>query len=252
MLWVNNAPDLNDSFVLDEGFWFGKGVFETIRVHELPLFWDRHICRLNAGLSALQIREPIDDAELYSQVQDFGIRFCVLKIAVTAENVIFQTRPLPADSSQAFTLMPVDNLRSRNPLLLSNKSLNYMDNLLAREQAAAKGFDDALFVEKNGAISETSRANIFFLKDGKIKTPDLACGILNGIVRQWVLDEFPVEAGEFSVDDLLTADAVLATNSVIGVRPVSQIGGQAIPIDSLALEICRRYQVILDNATDSI
>ena len=241
MLWINGKQDPNDSFIVDDGFWFGKGVFETIRVHERPLFWEQHIRRLNAGLAALQIREPVDGKELLDSLQSLGISTCVVKIAVTAQNIIFQTRPLPAEGSPEYTLLPVDNLRSRNPLLLSCKCLNYLDNLLARDQAAANGYDDALFIEKDGTVSETSRANIFFFKDGQLRTPDLSSGLLSGIIRQWVLDHLPVETGIWTLNDLLTADAVLVTNSVIGIRPVTRIGGQICPVSSQALDLCHRY-----------
>jgi 4-amino-4-deoxychorismate lyase len=241
MLWINGKPDQNDALTVDDGLWFGLGVFETIRVHDRPLFWAQHIQRLNAGLKALQVREALAADELLASVLALGIKNCVLKIAVTPDNILFSTRPLPADNSASYTLLPVDNLRSRNPLLLSTKNLNYLENLLARGQAAANGYDDALYVEKDGTLSETSRANIFFYKDGRLKTPDLACGILPGIVRQWVIEQVPVETGIWTLNDLLTAEAVLVTNSVIGVRPVTRIGGQVCPVSSLALDLCHRY-----------
>ena len=162
MLWINSQPDKNDAFSVDDGLWFGHGVFETIRVHERPLFWSQHMQRLNDGLMALQIRDSLAADEVLASIQALGIKNCVLKIAVTPDNILFSTRPLPADNSTEYKLLPVDNLRSRNPLLLSTKNLNYLENLLARNQAAANGYDDALYVEKDGTLSETSRANIFF------------------------------------------------------------------------------------------
>lgn len=250
MLWINGKQSPNDSFVVDDGFWFGHGVFETIRVHDRPLFWEQHISRLNAGLTALQIREPLDSAELLNSLNTLGISTCVVKIAVTAENIVFQTRPLPIDVPPTYTLMPVDNLRSRHPLVLGCKSLNYLENLLARGQAVAQGYDDALFVDEDGTITETSRANIFFYRDSLLRTPDQSAGLLPGIVRQWVFDCMPVETGVWTLNDLLSADAVLVTNSVIGVRPVTRIGGQVCPVSSLALDLCNRYTCETSFQTD--
>lgn len=241
MLWVNNNPIKNDQLILDDGFWFGRGVFETIRVHEAPLFWEQHIHRLNAGLNALQIRPPVDSAALLEQLNACGIRQCVLKLAVTPENIVFQTRPIPTDDTPGYSLMPVDNLRSRNPLITGNKCLNYLDNHLARTQAAEQGYDDALFVDQDGTVSETCRANIFFYKDGILQTPDLSCGLLNGIIRQWVMERYPARTGVYTYDDLLAADSVFVTNSVIGVRPVTRIGGRECQVSSLTLEVHNKY-----------
>lgn len=227
--------------VLDDGYWFGRGVFETIRVHEQPLFWAEHIERLNNGLKALRVRAAIDADQLLTRLKEHGFRQCVVKIAVSAENTVFQARPLPEVSQKPFRLLPVENQRSSNPLLLSCKSLNYMDNLLARDQAARVGFDDALFVGRDGLISETSRANLFFVRAGKIYTPDLSCGLLNGVIRQWVLANFAVETGNYMLEDLLNAEAVFVTNSVIGIQPVAAIGDSRIGESSLVAEIQVKY-----------
>jgi 4-amino-4-deoxychorismate lyase len=226
---------------LDDGFWFGRGVFETIRVHEKPLFWPEHILRLNDGLAKLQIRPAIDQHEMLAQISRLAIRQCVLKIAVTAVNIVLQTRPLPDHTTGPFRLLPVANQRTTNPLLLSCKSINYLENLLAREQAAREGFDDALFIGAAGRLSETSRANLFLLRNGRILTPDLGCGLLDGVIRQWVLANFTVETGCFDLAELLAADAVFVTNSVIGIQPVAAIGNQSYSDSSVVQAIRRRY-----------
>jgi 4-amino-4-deoxychorismate lyase len=241
VLWINGKPINGKDNILDDGFWFGRGVFETIRVHETPLFWEEHIARLNNGLAALQIRPAIDQREMLVQVTDLAIRQCVLKIAVTPDNSFLQTRPLPSHTIGPFRLLPVENQRTTNPLLLSCKSINYLENLLAHEQAAREGFDDALFIGAAGSLSETSRANLFFLSNGRILTPDLDCGLLDGVIRRWVLANFAVETGCFDLAELLAADAVFVTNSVIGIQPVAAIGDQSYGDSSVVREIRRDY-----------
>lgn len=240
MQWVNGQVN-GDKVVLDDGFWFGRGVFETIRVHEQPLFWTEHINRLNDGLKKLQVRAAVDADQLMTQIQSLGISQCVVKIAVSADNIVFQTRPLPEPVTKPFRLLPIENQRTTNKILLECKSLNYLENLLARDQAVAAGYDDVLFMKPGGELSETSRANIFFIRDGKIYTPDPRCGLLNGVIRQWVMANFTVETGEYLLDELLSADAVFVTNSVIGIQKVAVIGDRAMGESRLVDEIDGKY-----------
>ena len=228
-------------YLPDEGFWFGLGVFETIRVHKQPLFWEQHIARLNTGLSALDIRPAVHAVDLLSWVKANDIHDCVLKIAVTPDCVAFQTRPIP-DENPDYLVLPVEDTRSRNPLILGHKSMNYLDNVLARRQATENGYDDVLFLGPDDVLSETCRANLFFEKDGQLFTPDQSCGLLPGIIRQWVMEHYPVKTGIFTLNDLLAADAVFVTNSVLGIRPITRIGGTTVPLSTHVLEMRRVYQ----------
>ncbi len=240
MIWANGEK-IEDPRLFDQGFWFGRGVFETIRVHQWPIFWNEHIQRLNAGLDRLKIRPPVDPDRLLKDVERLGIRDCVLKVAVTPENILFQTRDLPPEPSQNYYIWPTMDLLSQNPLLRQTKSLNYLEHLLAREEASSHGYDDALYVDRDSKISETCRANIFFVRDGRIHTPDLTCGLLDGIVRQWVIRTVAVETGQYVVQDLLDAEGVFVTNSVIGIQPVFAIGEHKVLTCRLIDEIHERY-----------
>ena len=241
MQWLYGDDAIDDKCRLDSGFWFGLGVFETIRVHAAPLFWEPHIVRLNAGLNALSIRPPVDAAELLAEIRSKGVRNCVLKIAVTADHVVFQTRTIPEEAKD-YLLLPVEDTRSRNQLIIGNKTLNCLENVLARRQASENGCDDVLYIGKDNTLSETCRANLFWLRGGRFCTPAQSCGLLPGVVRQWVMDRFPVETGIFNFNDLLEADSVFVTNSVIGIRPVTRIGGRAIPVSARVLDMRSLYQ----------
>jgi branched-subunit amino acid aminotransferase/4-amino-4-deoxychorismate lyase len=242
MLWINGQPSQGQDLILDDGLLFGRGVFETIRVGDQPIFWAEHLLRLNQGLSDLGIRPPVDPDVLLRQVQSLPIRHCVLKIVATAANLILQTRPLPAADHRAWHLAVASGTRTSNPLLLSSKNLNYLDNLLAWENARQAGFDDVIWLNSAGQVAETSRANLFWLRDGQILTPDLACGLLNGVVRQWVIANYPVQAGFFSLDDLLSANAVFITNSLIGIQPISRIQAHRFADVPLIDQIRQHYQ----------
>ena len=105
------------------------------------------------------------------------------------------------------------------------KTLNYLENVLEKEAATAAGFDEALFFNVNGSLAEGSMSNVFFVKAGKLYTPAREAGLLPGIVRGWVIEQFPVAQGLFSKADLAGAEEVFVTNSIAGVMPVAEIEG---------------------------
>ncbi|HBP37395.1 MAG TPA: hypothetical protein DD640_01380 [Clostridiales bacterium] len=246
MLWINGRTGSEASLVIDDGFFYGRGVFETLRVGTQPCFWQEHLVRLNQSLVALKIRPPLDEQELLALVKSLPIRDCVLKIAVSSENLVLQTRPLPAETLPAWKLTLAAGHRTASRLLLSSKNLNYLDDLLAWENARTAGYDDAIWLDAAGRIAETSRANLFFLRGGCLMTPDQECGLLPGIARQWVMDHYPVQAGFYTLNDLLAAEAVFVTNSVIGIQPVAVVCEYAFA-DSLAVRRIRQeYQECLN------
>ena len=102
------------------------------------------------------------------------------------------------------------------------KSTNYIENIIEKNKAKEDGFKDVLFLNENGYLSETSCANIFIVKNDKIYTPKVSCGLLNGIIRMWVVKNFPVIETELTLDDLKNADEVFITNSLMGIMQVKK------------------------------
>jgi 4-amino-4-deoxychorismate lyase len=245
MLWMNGRQDSETSLVLDEGLLFGRGVFETLRVGRQPFFWYEHLARLNEGLAALKIRPALDPDDLLGEVQSLQIRDCVLKIVATPANLILQTRPLPAEPAAPWRLTAAAGYRTASRRLLGSKNLNYLDNLLAWENARQEGYDDALWLNAAGQVAETSRANLFFFRGSQLLTPDPACGLLDGIVRQWVIRRFPVQTGYYRLSDLLAADAVFVTNSVAGIQPVGAIEEHGFADSPLTGRIRKEYREFL-------
>ncbi len=241
MLWINGQPSDGSNLMLDDGFLYGRGVFETIRIHERPVFWDEHLARLNDGLSKLKIRPPIDPDAWLDQVMSLPIRHCVLKIAVSPANILLQTRELPKSLPDSYRLTFSNNPLPADPLLSSCKSLNYLAYLLAYENAAQNGFDDAILTNAAGQITETSRANLFFIKNNRLYTPDLSCGLLNGIIRQWLMQNYPVQTGQFNLEEIIAADAGFVTNSIIGIMPIKSIGEKQLALSSMVSQISQSY-----------
>ncbi len=224
----------------DEGLQFGRAVFETLPVYKKPVLFMEHVSRMNRGLEALRIRKPVNPLWLEIELKKLGLENCVLKILVSEKNLIFQTRPLPElKTSASLTLQP--DWRSRHPLLLSHKTVQYLAGLLSWETARHDGYDDALLINPAGQVAEASRSNLFFLRKGRLHTPDLACGLLPGIVREWVIQFYEVETGFYTPVDLYRSEGVFICNSVIGLRPVCAIDDRVLPQNNQLQTIAGYY-----------
>ncbi len=116
------------------------------------------------------------------------------------------------------------------------KALSYLDNVLARREAEARGADDALLLNTNGDVACASAANLFLLLDGALVTPSVGSGALPGILRGLVAAELAPRVGLEVVEravrpeELRAAEEGLLTNALLGVVPLTEV--EALPIGS--------------------
>ncbi len=113
------------------------------------------------------------------------------------------------------------------------KTLNYLESLMAREEAKKRGVEEALMLNIEGEVAEASTANIFWARGNRLYTPSEECGVLPGIVRGWVLEkvggcDLSVEEGKYTFSHLEEAEEVFLTNSLMGIMPVCQLEGKVI------------------------
>lgn len=210
--------------ILDEGIFFGKGVFETILFLEKPIFLKEHIERLKNGMKELGLEE-LEEEMLLDYISLNFIKNKAVKILVTPQNIIITEREIPyteEDYIQGSSLKLSKVRRNSTSMLCYIKSTNYIENMIEKNKAKEDGFKDVLFLNENGYLSETSCANIFIVKNDKIYTPKVSCGLLNGIIRMWVVKNFPVIETELTLDDLKNADEVFITNSLMGIMKVKK------------------------------
>ncbi|RUM62382.1 MAG: hypothetical protein DSY59_00295 [Persephonella sp.] len=118
-------------------------------------------------------------------------------------------------------------VNSSNPLLRF-KTTNYMLNVLAKRYAIEKGCDDAILLNENDEITETTSANIFWVKGNTLYTPALECGLVEGITREKIIKNarevgLEVEEGRYGLRDLLDADYIFVSNSLNGIIKVKKI-----------------------------
>ena len=269
-VWVDGAllpADGHHLSVFDRGFQLGDGVFETLRARGgRPTELDEHLERLRRSATGLDIELPADteiqvavgiaallDAEgLAGPDGDASIRITVSRGAITARGLLplghvpptmaiqaWPVPPPPADHLERGLHLVASSVRRdpENPLA-SLKTTSRADYVFARLEARRAGADDALFLTIDGHLSEATSANLFLVRGtgdagGELATPSLACAILPGTTRTWLLGWAgrvglaPVE-GWLTAADLADADEAFVCSSVAGVLPVTRFEGRPI------------------------
>ncbi|HEX9585418.1 MAG TPA: aminodeoxychorismate lyase [Gammaproteobacteria bacterium] len=262
MILVNGKPGTSVQ-VIDRGFQYGDGLFETLAVvHGHALCLDAHLARLASGCRSLEIPAPDDDV-LRSDVATVtrGVARGVVKIIVTrgiaargyrASSSATPTRvvsshpwpPFPSENRSRGVALRVCRTRlSANPRLAGLKHLNRLEQVLAVNEIDDPKFSEGLMLDTEGAVAEGTMSNIFLFLKGRLHTPELShCGV-HGIIRaeilNWARDNLdePVEFSRLQPGDLFDADECLVCNSLIGVWPVREIDGCAIPLGPMTRKI---------------
>ncbi len=234
----------DEKIIVDNGYFFGLGLFETILIKGGPVFLKEHLDRLNSGLKILGIDRFIEEEYAISNIEKLRCRNCAVKIAVSEKNIIFSTREIHYEEEQydaGFKLKVSRIRRNKYSHTVYLKSLNYGDNMLERNAALSQGFDEVLFLNNEGYAAEGSVSNLFFIKDGKICTPSVDCGLLDGIIRSWVINEYSVEEGEYTLEDILNSEGAFITNSLLGIMKVSGIDGKVLKQNTVTENIRNNY-----------
>lgn len=241
---VNGRPGGQIS-VLDRGLQFGDGLFETLAVmHGRPCLWDRHLQRLNSGCAQLGIPAPDTTLiEKEARVLLQGMDRAILKILVTrgpAERgytppqlpaptrilYAFSWRGPAAHSGKAVVRICSQRL-GLNPYLAGVKHLNRLEQVLGRAEWSDNVLE-CIMLDVDGFVIEGTSSNIFLLKRGGLYTPRLdRCGVA-GVVRGLVFDVAarmgtPVHQVQLSLADVLEAEALFLTSSLLGVCAISRL-----------------------------
>ncbi|MBE6054728.1 MAG: 4-amino-4-deoxychorismate lyase [Clostridium sartagoforme] len=235
----------NEIIQLDNGYFFGRGVFETILVTDKPIFLKEHISRLNNGIDILRLGDKILIEDVLNIINKYSIKNCVLKIAVSEKNLVLEKRDnkyKSGDYLKGFSLKVSEISRNTKSKLTYIKSINYLENILEREEAIKRGYDEVLFLNENGLVAEGSISNIFVVKENKIFTPRVKCGLLPGIVRDFVIKEFKAIEGEITLEDLFNADELFITNSILGIMGISKLEEKIFIDNKITSDIRKKYE----------
>jgi 4-amino-4-deoxychorismate lyase len=224
---------IEEHIVLDNGYFFGMGVFETIAVEkEKPLFLPWHLERMEKGLDTLGISkkmflEKATSETIAQYLNTHPMQHGALKIMASEQNLIFTTRENPytdKDYQKGLRLDISPVLRNETSPFTYVKSFHYGDNLLEKKRAKQQNYDETLFLNTKGQITETSASNIFFVKNKQLYTPSVKCGLLDGILRRYLIETYKVQEVVLTPVDFPDFDEAFLTNSLMGIMPVLSIG----------------------------
>ena len=262
--------------VFDHGVLYGDGVFEGIRVYNGRVFkCEEHINRLYNAAKAIMLEIPMSKEEMTevlletcrrNQIKDGYVR-----LVVTRGKGDLGLNPVSCKVASVFciagsiTLYPdemyikgmpiITAVQRRNKATIVDpqiKSLNYINNILAKIEANRAGVPEALMLNHDGVVAECTGDNIFIVKDNVIYTPPIYIGILDGITRNTVIElakelGYEVKESEFTLFNVYSADECFLTGTAAEAIPVTNVDGRIIgngeagPVTTRLLEAFKAY-----------
>lgn len=233
--------------VLTSSTLYGKGVFTTIAIcRGQPFIWKKHWRRLtqNASRLGIDLTEYPEEQTLRAlqdAISETGIANGRARITFSDESqspiwsqstvkktalsiIIAKRRPVPANFR--LTISP-HRVNTTSPLV-GIKSCNYLEHLLAFEEASERGFHEAVRANERGEIASVCMANVFWTRDGHLFTPSLKTGCLAGTTREYILENLDCEEVETGVEDLGTADRIFLTSAGVGAIAAAEFEGRRL------------------------
>lgn len=243
--------------VFDHGLLYGDGIFEGIRIYHGRVFkLKEHIDRLFYSAKAILLKIPMSHAELMratietcrkNRLRDGYIRLVVTRgvgnlglnpnkckvasVIIIADKIQLYPEEYYKKGLVIITVPTTRNLHSAlNPAI---KSLNYLNNILAKIEANNAGCEEAIMLNSEGFVAECTGDNVFIVKNGELLTPPLSAGALYGITRGTVMDiarEAGIKVSEPTLTryDLFNADECFLTGTGAEIVPVVKIDGRVI------------------------
>jgi branched-chain amino acid aminotransferase len=258
-VWINGK--LHDKLdakisVYDHGLLYGDGVFEGIRVYNGKVFKHKeHIDRLYDSAKAIHLKVPISPEELTKAVEDtvkvnnrtdgyirlivtrgpgtLGLdpRKCEPNVIIIVDGISLYPPELYENGLEIITASTIRNHPNAvNPRV---KSLNYLNNILAKMEAIRAGCLEAIMLNHKGDVAECTGDNIFVIKKGVMRTPPIDAGILDGVTRNFVIElakkqGVPVQECNLSRHDVYIADELFLTGTAAEVIAVTKVDDRVI------------------------
>jgi branched-chain amino acid aminotransferase len=243
--------------VYDHGLLYGDGVFEGIRVYGGRIFQcEAHIDRLFASAKAIRLTIPLSREQICSAMQETikanDFRDCYIRLVVTRGVGYLGLNPNKCATPTVFVIADTINMYPKemyekgmgvitasvirnhpNALSPRIKSLNYLNNILAKIEAVDAGVSEAIMLNHEGNVAECTGDNIFIVRGGVVLTPGTADGILEGITRKVIIElcrrlGVPCFEKTLQRHDLYIADECFLTGSAAEIIAVTKIDGRLI------------------------
>lgn len=240
----------------DRGWLYGDAVFETVRTYGGRVFkLIEHYERLQRSADLIGIDVPLTGADvekaltelLQRETGDLMARITVSRgvggagiypVRPIKPTVVIQLRAIPDYPGETFSVgwkVIIARTRRNSPSAINPgiKSTNFLNNVLAKREAVEAGVNEALMLNQQGFIAESTTSNFFMVKAGQLRTPPASDGILPGITRETIMN-LAVEAGvpvwerSVEVEAAKGADEAFLTLTSAGVIPVVSIDGRPV------------------------
>ena len=261
---------------LDHGFLYGHGLFETMRVYNGKVFrLKQHVQRLEKAAALLQWPKLPSQGEISkaiisvldnNQLSNASVRLTLSRGIGTARPdpgscgqpvmTVFASPLPPPLPIEGWNIATVTLQRNLSSPLVTIKSANYLDNILAKAKAKAQGAHEALMLNTAGFVAEGSMSNLFLVTQGKLITPDENSGILPGITRACIIElaqtaGIPFEIRRVKPEELTGADEIFLTSSIMEVIPINMLDGRLIgkkhtETGSITLKLAKLYRELTE------
>jgi branched-chain amino acid aminotransferase len=261
--------------VMDHGFLYGDGVYETIRTYDgRPSLVARHLRRLSASCGMIRV-PPLPSADVEKELDrtldeaanpESYIRVMVTRgVGSIGYESSLGLRPALIIIVLPLKMIPEESYRNGVPVVMGErrrnpvdsldpaiKSCNLLNNLLAHLEAQDANASETLLLNTQGYLAEGSHTNVFFVTGGVLKTPSLDCGILSGITREVVMEmarreKIPCREGTYRREEVESAEEIFVTSTLQELMPATRLDGRPIgegvpgPVTRLLLERYRRF-----------
>ncbi len=262
--------------VYDHGLLYGDGVFEGIRIYNGKIFeCDAHMKRLYDSAKSIRLTIPIDREAfckaIYDTVTANNFKDCYVRAVVTRGVGDLGLDPRKCKQATVFIIAdliavyPKEMYEKGMSVITSSyirthpnscpprvKSLNYLNNILAKIEANDAGVPEAIMLNHDGNVAECTADNVFIVRDGQIQTPTTADGILEGVTRKVIIDlckknNIPLAEKVIQRHDLYVSDEIFVTGTAAEVMPVTKVDGRTIgtgeagPLTKRLLDLFRGY-----------
>lgn len=257
--------------IFDHGFLYGDGIYETMRVYDGVIFMlDEHLRRLHRSASMIGLTVPLDRNSLKTSVYDTlmanSLKNAFVRLTISrgygpigldpdfcpAPTIVIIAQEMK-DYPKSFyergigIIIPETRRNFREAINPQIKSLNFLNNILAKIEAKKRSAYEVIMLNVYGKLTEGTICNVFFYKDGTLCTPSLECGILDGITRGAIIDlalrdGIRVKEGEFTKEDLYSAEEVFITSTTLEVMPVSKVDDQNYAVGNITKLLHKAYR----------
>jgi len=257
--------------VFDHGFLYGDGIYETMRVYDSVVFMlDEHIERLfrSASLIGLDIPKKISDIKIsiYKTLKTNSLTNAYVRLTISRGygpiglDPDLCKEPTFVVMAHEFKNYPKPYYEKGIKLIISSvrrnfkealnpqiKSLNFLNNILAKSEAKQADAYEAIMLNHLGHLAEGTISNLFFVRDDILCTPSVECGILDGITRRIIIDlalknGIELKEGEFTPDELHLSSEVFITNTSMEVMPCRSLDKSEFRVGEISRLLLKKYR----------